>query len=201
MQTTADSPCQPLANGFTTGPMPNPNNDLNTAPKVGFQVPDAPGPIYMSTMAPENCGVGMVLTVNPPVEGQPGSHAQFKARAIQQGNPGLAGPAGLVVQAAAPQVASTVSIQVAGVGTPAAQPIGPPGTVVQGTGRTGNGQPCGCQCLCGGSVAAPAGVAQGNFGGVVGQMPAPQQPMSPAGMAPMAQLGRFVQRGFKPPLY
>ena len=102
MQTTADTPCIPLPNGFATPPMPNPNNDLAQAPKMDFRVPDQPGPIYMSTMSTQNCGQGMVLTVNPPTEGQPGSHTQFKQRAIQQGNPGLQPAGGLVAAAAVP---------------------------------------------------------------------------------------------------
>ena len=136
-----------------------------------FKIPEQPGPIYMSTMNMMNCGVGMVLSVNPPIEGEAGSHAVFKQKAITAGNPGLQPAGGLVAQAAVPQVASTVSIQVAGQGTPGAQPQqGTPGTVVQGTGRTGNVQACGCQCLCGGAVAASAEIGSGGFGGVVGEL-------------------------------
>ena len=40
--------------------------------------------------------------------------------------------------------------------------------VAQGEGTTGNGQACGCDCLCGGGP-VPAGVAAGSFGGVAGK--------------------------------
>jgi hypothetical protein len=164
---------------------------------MNFQVPDTPGPIYLSTMDTGNCGQGMVMTVNPPPEGQPGAHAAFKQKAITQGNPGLQPAGGLVAQAAVAQApASTISIQVAGLGTPGAQVQGPPGTVVQGQGRTGNGQACSCQCLCGGAVAAGS-VAQGNFGGIVGSLPAIGAMSAP----PMQQVARVLHGNYKPPLY
>jgi hypothetical protein len=148
------------------------NNDLASAPTMDLQVPSTPGPLYMSTLSQTSCGVGMVLTVNPPPEGQPGSHTLFKVAAIRAGNPGLKNAA-IVAAAPVAQVQSTVSINAAGAAN-AAQPTSAagaagPGTVVQGSGRTGNGQPCGCSCLCGaGAAAPPAGVAMGSFGGVVG---------------------------------
>jgi hypothetical protein len=168
----------------------------------------------------------MVLTVNPPPGSQPGSHTLFKAAAIRTGNLGLR-VAALAAAAPAPQVMSTISIGLAGA---AAQPTTPAtgaagsGTVVQGTGKTSNGQPCGCSCLCGAGQPPPAGVAVGNFGGVagmfnaiaqwwmsshvliyfVGELPAPSAAlgaMSPANIGPMRMVRFFLDKQYRPPLY
>lgn len=73
----------------------------------------------------------------------------------------------LVAQNPAPQIASTVSINV-GSGKPmATAAIGQP-SVVPGQGMTSNGQACACECLCGsGSFPPNAGV--GAFGGFLGK--------------------------------
>ncbi|KIW05245.1 uncharacterized protein PV09_03781 [Verruconis gallopava] len=172
MQTSMEAPCQAVANGFNSGLQPNPNNDLATAPTVDLEV-KGPETLYMSTLSTESCGAGMVLTINPPLESQPGNHTAFKAAAISAGNPG-GRVAAIVAATPASQVGSTISVQVGGTAsqTSAAAAVAQSGIVVQGTGRTNNGQPCGCSCLCGGSASPPSGVAAGNFGGVVGQMPA-----------------------------
>lgn len=79
----------------------------------------------------------------------------------------------LVAQNPAPQVMSTVSVNIGGANNAAATP-GAPATggqpsVVAGQGTTGSGQACSCECLCGsGSFPASAGV--GAFGGFLGKL-------------------------------
>ncbi|TID13781.1 hypothetical protein E2P81_ATG01717 [Venturia nashicola] len=179
VQTTLDSPCAPVANGFNSGYLPNTANQIQGAPTMDFQVKDA-NPMYMSCLQVTHCGKGMVLTINAPTTPMEMSHSAFKAAAIKVGNPELKN-AGIQAAAAVPQVASTVSIKPQGVGAAAATgaaPGQPAASVVPGTGKTGSGQSCGCQCLCGaGSFPANAGV--GAFGGVGGVMP-DMGAMSPA---------------------
>lgn len=73
----------------------------------------------------------------------------------------------LVAQNPAPQIATTISINIGGSNPSATASIGKP-SVVPGQGTTGNGQACACECLCGsGSFPPNAGV--GAFGGFLGK--------------------------------
>jgi hypothetical protein len=78
----------------------------------------------------------------------------------------------LVAQNPAPQLMSTVSINIgngnAAAATPGASAAGTQPSVVAGTGTTGSGQACSCECLCGsGSFPPNAGI--GAFGGFLGK--------------------------------
>jgi hypothetical protein len=124
----------------------------------------------MSSLEVANCGKGMIFTVNAAPDKTP---VQFKQAAIKEGAPNLKNAA-IVAEQPVPQVASTISIKAQGAGAAQATPGAPgaPGapaaSVVPGTGVTGNGQACGCQCLCG-AGSFPANAGQGAFGGVLGR--------------------------------
>jgi len=118
----------------------------------------------------------MLFTVNPPTTGDQ-TQSAFKMAAIKVGGVQFKQDA-LVAQNPPPQVASTITVNVNGNGgnVAAGQPTPvaggqslPQGTVVPGQGTLGNGQPCGCQCLCGAGQPVPAGVGQGSFGGFAGK--------------------------------
>jgi hypothetical protein len=118
----------------------------------------------------------MMFSVNAPPAGN--THSQFKAVAIKESGKGLKLDA-IVADQPVSQVASTITVNAGGVaavatpGAPGASgaPGAPSGqaSVVPGQGQTGNGQPCGCNCLCG-SQAAPPNAGQGAFGGFFGKI-------------------------------
>jgi hypothetical protein len=127
----------------------------------------------MSSLEVANCGKGMIFTVNAAPDKTP---VQFKQAAIREGAPNLKNAA-IVAAQPVPQVASTISIKAQGAGAVQATPgapgapaasAAPAASVVPGTGMTGNGQACGCQCLCG-AGSFPANAGQGAFGGVLGK--------------------------------
>jgi hypothetical protein len=107
---------------------------------------------------------------------------QINVADISSGSDGAAGGlvfpkiAAIVVDQPVAQLASTISIKpgnvAAATGAPAA--AGAPGSpqapsVVAGQGTTGNGQACGCSCLCG-QAAFPPNVGLGAFGGALGMV-------------------------------
>jgi hypothetical protein len=113
------------------------------------------------------CGQGMVFSVNAPSSGAE-EHSVVKMAAIKAQGKGFK-IAAIVATAPVQEVASTVSINPGNVGAQAtgAAPAAGQATVVPGQGTTGNGQECGCSCLCGaGSFPPDAGV--GEFGGFLG---------------------------------
>lgn len=129
----------------------------------------------MTSKAAGACGRGMLFVVNAPTAGNQTASA-FKMAAIKAGGVQFSNDA-LVVDQPAPQIASTITVNPAGNAgnvaagqTPAAGQSLPQGTVIPGQGTLGNGQPCGCQCLCGPGQAPPAGAGQGSFGGVAGRL-------------------------------
>jgi hypothetical protein len=128
----------------------------------------------MTSKATGACGTGMLFVVNAPTTGNQ-TQSAFKMAAIKAGGVQFKGDA-LVVDQPAPQVASTVIINPAGNGgnVAAGQPTPaqslPQGTVIPGQGTLGNGQPCGCNCLCGAGQPVPGGVGQGSFGGFAGKL-------------------------------
>lgn len=137
----------------------------------------------MTSRATSACGRGMVFSVNAPS----GEHNNFKLRAISAEGRDLRLNA-IVAEPAVQQIASTVSVNVAGVAAaaaPSGAPLGGPPQVIAGQGQTGAGQQCGCSCLCG-QGAVPPGAALGSFGGIAGEMPMPQ---SPAGLSQAGAMG------------
>ena len=139
----------------------------------------------VSVMVAENdCASGMVFVVNPaPDTGKPTDQTlqNFMQKAIGENKAAQAPGSGLVAAGAVQQSAAgkTVTISVAGQAA-ATGSAGAAATTVAGQGTTGNGQACGCTCLCG-TNAFPQGAGQGQFGGFLGQMPmSPAQAAAPA---------------------
>lgn len=173
VQTTFEEPCAAKAGGFTAGPMenrdgkvPGPTKDLKISSNE---------PLWMTSKAAAACGRGMVFSVNAAPGSIGNSHSAFQQAAIRKEGKDLKLNA-IVAAQPVPQVASTVTLRPGNVaaGTAPSPVAGAPGaaqpSVVAGQGTTGNGQPCGCSCLCGSGAAPPQGVGQGSFGGVIGKL-------------------------------
>lgn len=82
-QSSADSPCQPLAGGFDSGARTTGPESAGQAPTLTFEVKDS-NPLYFYSSVDDQCKKGMALGVNSPATG-PGSIESYITAA--GGNP------------------------------------------------------------------------------------------------------------------
>jgi hypothetical protein len=166
IQTSLDAPCTLAKSGAQSKELSNPNGQM-PPPSFDFVVKDTSATFFTSSdMAA--CMAGNALVINPDMK--TGGFAAFVQKASAM-NKQVAAANGIVAQAAVAQSAAgqtvTVSVVGAAAATGAAGASGAQPTVATGQGMTGQGQACGCQCLCGVN-AFPQNVGQGMFGGFLG---------------------------------
>lgn len=189
-QSTFTDPCSLMGGGVDSGFMPNPNNTVNPAPTMMFQV-TTKDPIWMYCRQGPHCSRGMVFSLNPTAEQ---SHEEFKRRAMETGGEGGEG-----ALPPPPPAETTIGTEIPiGTGIPGIGdlPIGEEpeiieepenggeqpglgeggqgneggqgGAVVPGSGNMGDGA-CSCSCLCGASE-FPPGAGMGSVGGLGGEL-------------------------------
>ncbi|PGH02118.1 hypothetical protein GX51_04822 [Blastomyces parvus] len=157
-QSTFDQPCVRMAEGIDSGFMPNPNNTVNPAPNMQFQVTTL-DPVWMFCGQGKHCEQGMVFSINPTAEK---SQARFKELAMAGGaapsppSAGIGGGNTIVASATPTQAIAT-----------------PQATIAFGEGQMGSGDACSCSCLCG-MESWPQGLGLNSQGGLPGSIPMPQ---------------------------
>ncbi|WEW55533.1 hypothetical protein PRK78_000964 [Emydomyces testavorans] len=153
-QSTFDQPCMRMGGGLDSGFMPNPNNTVNPAPTMMFQV-TTKEPIWMYCRQMGHCQKGMVFSLNPTAEK---SHEAFKQKAKESGGQRAEGGRG--GQGARPPTPPPAS-------PPASAPVGgaPIGTGIPGVGRP----PMGGEAGRGGQGGEAGRGGQGGRGGEGGQ--------------------------------
>lgn len=177
-QSTFADPCKKMDGGMDSGFMPN--ADGKAGVEWTMTVPKAePLWFYCKQQNGFHCGKGMVFAINAAETGDK-TFSVWKQLAIQK-NGTAASLSTAPLASPAPNAAakpSTVTINaggghmvtsVVGQASHATAAAPPAATIAQGTGKTGNGDACSCQCLCGAN-SFPPNVAQGNFGGFAGML-------------------------------
>lgn len=159
-QSSFATPCEKMVGGMDSGFMPNPNNMMNPAPMLEFQVTTS-APIWMYCAQQGHCGMGMVFSINPTATM---THAMFQAAAMAQNGTKAATPA-----AAASAMEMAPSAVASGASMMAGSKAGSSSiSVTMGTGTLTSGGTCNCACLCG-AGSFPAGVGMGMVGGMGGK--------------------------------
>jgi len=158
-QSAFTSPCVKLADGMSSGFMPNPNNTISPAPQIAMQV-TVSTPLWFYCQQVGHCGKGMTFSINPTAAK---TQAMFQQMAIQQNGTGTASPilGGSAVSVASTATATTVS----------AAGATSTGSIVSGTGTDSTGGSCSCSCLCGVEAFPLAAQGLSNFGGMSGAIP------------------------------
>ncbi|OAX82580.1 hypothetical protein ACJ72_03072 [Emergomyces africanus] len=160
-QSTFGQPCARMAQGIDSGFMPNPNNTVNPAPNMQFQVTTL-DPVWMFCGQGKHCEQGMVFSINPTAEK---SQARFKE--LARAGAGSSSPPAVGTGGGNSIVASASPTQA--IATPQA-------TIAIGNGQMGSGDACSCSCLCG-MGSWPEGLGLNSQGGLPGTIP--MTPSSP----------------------
>ncbi|EEQ83563.1 hypothetical protein RJZ56_003954 [Blastomyces dermatitidis] len=169
-QSTFNQPCVRMAQGIDSGFMPNPNNTVNPAPNMQFQVTTL-DPVWMFCDQGRHCEQGMVFSINPTAEK---SQARFKELA-------MAGDAAVPSPPSAGIGGGNASVVSA---TPTQDITTPQATIAFGDGQMGSGDACSCSCLCG-MESWPQGVGLNSQGGLPGTIPMPQSSPLKRGVEPL----------------
>ncbi|EEH33326.1 hypothetical protein PAAG_04376 [Paracoccidioides lutzii Pb01] len=167
-QSTFTEPCSRMAAGIDSGFMPNPNNSVNPAPTMEFQV-TMQEPVWMFCSQGKHCEQGMVFSINPTAEK---SHAQFKELAMAGEGGGVSVSAGVGASAVPPSLPAETGIAsppIVSISESISASI-PLATLATGNGQMGSGDACSCSCLCG-MASWPEGVGLEAQGGIPGTIP------------------------------